>query len=217
MNAVAHSRTGRGGVFVAATFAAALLATPPGEAVAAGAGASAPATGLPAHEAAPPEPPDYRMDDYRSPVPATLKGASVVDAGAVATRHDSRAAILIDVYPRPPKPAGLPKGTIWRSTKHLSIEGAHWLPNVGYGKLAPEPEAYFRHGLEKLTAGDRGKPLVFFCLADCWMSWNAAKRALEWGYTSVAWFPRGTDGWTEIGRGLVNVEPEPGPDGKVPE
>ena len=37
--------------------------------------------------------------------------------------------------------------------------------------------------------------LLFFCLADCWMSWNAAKRAQEYGYTSVLWYPEGTDGW----------------------
>jgi rhodanese-related sulfurtransferase len=27
------------------------------------------------------------------------------------------------------------------------------------------------------------------------MSWNAAKRALSYGYTNVAWYPEGTDGW----------------------
>ena len=27
------------------------------------------------------------------------------------------------------------------------------------------------------------------------MSWNAAKRALALGYTHVAWYPEGTDGW----------------------
>jgi PQQ-dependent catabolism-associated CXXCW motif protein len=36
---------------------------------------------------------------------------------------------------------------------------------------------------------------VFYCLASCWMSWNAAKRALAIGYRHVAWYPDGTDGW----------------------
>jgi rhodanese-related sulfurtransferase len=27
------------------------------------------------------------------------------------------------------------------------------------------------------------------------MSWNAAKRALEMGYSNVAWYPDGIDGW----------------------
>ena len=37
--------------------------------------------------------------------------------------------------------------------------------------------------------------LVIYCQADCWMSWNAAKQALSYGYTNVAWYPEGTDGW----------------------
>ena len=31
------------------------------------------------------------------------------------------------------------------------------------------------------------------------MSWNAAKRALALGYTRVAWYPEGTDGWAADG------------------
>jgi len=56
--------------------------------------------------------------------------------------------------------------------------------------------AYFRKNLERVTAGDRNRPLVFYCFVDCWMSWNAAKRALEFGYVRVIWYPDGTDGWT---------------------
>jgi rhodanese-related sulfurtransferase len=41
------------------------------------------------------------------------------------------------------------------------------------------------------------------------MSWNAAKRALEWGYKSVIWFSEGTDAWQEAGYDLKRVEPVP--------
>lgn len=156
------------------------------------------------------------MTDYRAPVPKTLARAHVVDARD-AEALLAKGAVFIDVYPRPPKPPGLPPKTVWRSPKHQSIQGAVWLPNVGYGKLADAPESYFRSNLMRLTDGDTSKPLVFFCLRDCWMSWNAAKRALEWGYANVTWFPDGTDGWQEIGNDIANVEPEPGSDGKRPE
>lgn len=156
------------------------------------------------------EPADYRMTDYRSPVPKTLRGARVVDTKSAAGLLAGGTAVFIDVYPRAPKPAGLPANTIWRSPKHSSIKGSFWLPNVGYGKLAPEPEGYFKSSLDRLTGGALDKTVVFFCLRDCWMSWNAAKRALSWGYTSIVWFPDGTDGWQEIGQDVVNVEPEPG-------
>ena len=54
--------------------------------------------------------------------------------------------------------------------------------------------------LAKLTGGDKNRPVVFYCDANCWMSWNAAKRALvELGYTSVYWYPEGVQGWQKVG------------------
>jgi PQQ-dependent catabolism-associated CXXCW motif protein len=76
------------------------------------------------------------------------------------------------------------------------VPGSIWLPDTGYGVLAPAMQQYFEHGLEQASGGDRNRMLVFYCLANCWMSWNAAKRAIAIGYTHVAWFPDGTDGWS---------------------
>lgn len=155
-----------------------------------------------------PEPEVYRTHDYRSPVPKTLAGARVVHADEVEALWRKKGAVFIDVFPRAPKPPNLPAGTVWRDPTHQSIEGAHWLPNVGYGVLTPEIESYFRSRLSSLTEEGR-RPVVFFCLRDCWMSWNAAKRALAWGYKDVLWFPEGTDSWQENGFDLVQVEPVP--------
>ena len=44
------------------------------------------------------------------------------------------------------------------------------------------------------------------------MSWNAAKRILAMGYTNVAWYPDGTDGWAEANLPLQESTPEPQPD-----
>ena len=156
------------------------------------------------------EPADYRMDHYREPVPATLAGATVVDAETAHTLWQGGEVAFIDVLPRAPKPANLPEGTIWREKPRLSIPGAIWLPNVGYGALADVNHAYFRAGLDKATGGDPDHPVLIFCLADCWMSWNAAKRALEYGFTRVYWLPEGTDGWTFFDFPVAEVTPEPG-------
>jgi len=156
-----------------------------------------------------PEPDGYRTDGYRMPVPRTLKGAIVIDADKAEQLIKDNAAVFLDVYPRAPKPPNLPAGTVWRDPPHASITGTHWLPNVGYGVLSPEFETYFKTRLEKLTGNDPAKPVVFFCLKDCWMSWNAAKRAISWGYTSVHWFPEGTDGWQAIGNDLTSAVPVP--------
>ncbi|MEO1307900.1 MAG: PQQ-dependent catabolism-associated CXXCW motif protein, partial [Pseudomonadota bacterium] len=83
-----------------------------------------------------PEPKGYREDAYRAPVPETLTGGTVVDAEEAHTLWEAGAA-FIDVLPQAPKPANLPKGTIWREKVRNSIPGAIWLPNVGYGKIAP--------------------------------------------------------------------------------
>lgn len=152
------------------------------------------------------EPDEYRTNEYRTPVPPTLKGARVITAEEAEPLHKDKTALFIDVFPRAPKPPDLPAGTVWRDPPHSSIGGAHWLPNVGYGVLSPEFETYFRTNLEKLTGKDPAKPVVFFCLKNCWMSWNAAKRALSWGYKNVIWFPDGSDGWQNVGNDIVPVQ-----------
>ena len=156
------------------------------------------------------EPEDYENEHYRGPVPATLRGATVVDTETAHELWQSGTVIFVDVLPRAPKPTNLPEGTIWRETPRQSIPGAIWLPNVGYGKLADVTDAYFRAGLDKATNGDMDFPVLFFCLEECWMSWNAAKRAVEYGHTAVLWYPEGTDGWTFEDFPTEEVQPEPG-------
>ena len=153
------------------------------------------------------EPSDYRMDEYRKPVPATLKGAKVVSIDEAITLWSSKSATFIDVYPYAPKPDNLPTTTVWREPVHYSIEDAHWLPNVGYGVLSEQTETFFKTHLEELTGSDKSKPLVFFCLRNCWMSWNSAKRALTYGYSNVIWFPDGTDAWQETGQPVAETKP----------
>lgn len=154
-----------------------------------------------------PEPEGYRMEEYRAPVPASLEGGTVVDIAQAHRLWETGAAGFIDVLPRPPKPDTLPEGTVWRDKPRDSIPGAIWLPNTGYGALGAPEEAYLRAGLAAASGGDLAHPLVFFCLADCWMSWNAAKRALSYGYASVSWLPVGTDGWAAAGYPLERVSP----------
>lgn len=164
-----------------------------------------------ADELAPPEPDDYRLDDYRAPVPDTLRGARVVTTAEAEAIWKCGGAAFIDVLPRPPKPASLPAGTIWRDKSRLDIPGSIWLPDAGYGALARAMEAYLRTGLGKASGGDRAKPLVIYCLRQCWMSWNAAKRAVAIGYSNVIWYPDGTDGWEKAGLPLAPTTPEPRP------
>lgn len=150
------------------------------------------------------------MDAYRARVPETITGGTAVDPETGFALWQSGQVAFLDVLPRPPKPKNLPGGTIWREKPRHSIPGAIWLPNVGYGEIAPVMEDYFRAGLTKVTSGDLDHPVLFFCLEDCWMSWNAAKRAISYGYTQVYWMPDGTDGWGFFDYPTEIITPEPG-------
>ena len=156
------------------------------------------------------EPDGYRMQDYRAPVPATLKGARVLTTAQAAELWHAGGAVFVDVMPQPPKPANLPADTIWRDKPRRNIPNSVWLPDTGYGALAAATEDYLIKGLAQASGGDQTKLLVFYCQRDCWMSWNAGKRALALGYRNVAWFPDGSDGWQDAGLPLADAQPAPG-------
>ncbi len=144
---------------------------------------------------APPEPAGYRLDAYRAPVPATIAGASAIATAEAAALWRGRRAIFVDVLPAPRRPEGLPADALWKPVPRRDIPGSLWLPEVGRGALSAALEIYFRDHLAAATGGDRAQPVVFYCLADCWMSWNATKRAASYGYSRLYWYRDGTDGW----------------------
>ena len=157
---------------------------------------------------APPEPDTYRISDYREPTPLTLKGARVVTTAEAHELWLAKAA-FVDVLPQAPRPANLPAATLWRDKPRQDIPGSLWLPDTGYGQLPTMTEDYLESGLEKASRGDKARPLVIYCLASCWMSWNAARRAMSYGYAQVVWYPDGTDGWAAAGFALEDRKPEP--------
>ena len=154
-----------------------------------------------------PEPPGFRGEPYRAPVPATLAGAQVIGTDEAISLHDA-GAIFIDPLPRKQRPEGLPEGTVWREPVHETIPGAVWLWGAGYENLSQEERRRFEDGLEKASGGDSSVPMVFFCRAECWMGWNAAKRAVLLGYTGVRWFPGGIDAWQAV-RPLAPADQKP--------
>lgn len=156
----------------------------------------------------PAEPDGYRTEDYRAPVPVTLAGARVLSTAEAEAIWRDKSGAFIDVLPRPPKP-NLPAGTVWRERPHLNIPGSIWLPDTGYGRLAASTEDYLQRGLARASGGDKARLLVIYCQENCWMSWNAAKRVLSYGYRAVAWYPEGADGWERAKLPLADAEPEP--------
>lgn len=187
---------------VAALVAAALAGAAAGPATSAEPAFEDPVSGPP-----PPEPSGYKMDDYRSVTPLTLQGARSVDTAQAEMLWREKGAVFLDTMPRDRHPPNLPPGTVWRDKPRDHIPGSVWLANVGYGALTPEMDAYFQGALKALSANDMAKPLLFYCRAACWMSWNAAKHAMALGYTSVIWYGDGTDGWAKAGLPLERASP----------
>jgi PQQ-dependent catabolism-associated CXXCW motif protein len=162
-------------------------------------------------ETTPSEPDGYRTENYRAPTPASLKGAQVLSSAEAHALWQANRAIFIDVLPQAPRPQNLPKDVVWRDKPRYDIPGSVWLPDTGYGRLAPQTQAYFMDGVRKASAVDSHRMLVFYCQRQCWMSWNAARRALELGLGKIAWYPEGADGWAQAGYPLEARAPEPRP------
>jgi len=89
-----------------------------------------------------------------------------------------------------------------------TIPGAYWLAGAGSGDFYGAEKARFAAALEKLTAGDKDRALVFLCLGSkCWLSYNAALHALEAGYKDVIWYRGGTDAWGAAKLNLRRADP----------
>ncbi|MFK7996869.1 MAG: rhodanese-like domain-containing protein [Granulosicoccus sp.] len=156
------------------------------------------------------EPDGYRLELYDDVVPATLQGATRVTALEVVRLRSEFDALVVDVIPEHIKPDTLPAGQRWFPVVHRGVANALWLPDVGYGSLSRATENYFKRHLQISTNGDLDHPVVFYCRIDCWMSWNAAKRALSFGYTRVSWFADGIDDWRFEGLETQVLQPAPG-------
>jgi PQQ-dependent catabolism-associated CXXCW motif protein len=157
-----------------------------------------------AADPAPPEPAGIWTGPLQGAVPATIAGGNVVDAAAVETLVAQEQAILIDVAPWPHKPTNA--ADTWTAPPHRSLPGAVWLPDVGNGEIPLALDAWYQAQLAALTRHDPRKPVVIFCHPNCWASWNAAKRAIGYGYRQVYWYPDGVEGWQDSERSTIVIE-----------
>jgi PQQ-dependent catabolism-associated CXXCW motif protein len=153
-----------------------------------------------------PEPSGYWTGPPQGDTPDTVAGATVVHTEALARMIPYDKPVLIDVSPPPPPPPELPPGTVWMPAPHRDIPGSVWLQDAGRGELAPAAEDFYRTSLESLTGGDRNHAVVLYCHPKCWLSWNAAKRAVAFGYRRVFWYPDGIEGWQEAGGAVAAIQ-----------
>lgn len=139
-------------------------------------------------------PAEYRTDHYRAPTPTHVPGALTVDTDAARALFNAGA--VWPIFVKSLKRSTVPPHPWLSGGAERLIPGGVWLPNVGIGDADAATIAFFRRELDALHARAPERGYMFYCYLDCWVSWNAAKRALELGYAPVVWYPGGVDGWT---------------------
>lgn len=130
--------------------------------------------------------PTLRRTDYHAPTPREIPGARVIFTTELKSLLDREpGAVLVDVLGDPP---------------HPTVPGSYWLRHAGLAEFPGDELARLETTLKKLAGGDRHRPLVFFCLSsECWLSYNAALRAVAFGFRDVMWYRGGVEAWREAG------------------
>lgn len=138
-----------------------------------------------------------RQPPYSGPTPLTIPGGLRITTAKLRSMLESLPLpVLIDVA---------------SGSEHLTLQGAYWLPGAGHGlNFIDEVQASLSRFLEQVTEGNRNRPLIFFCVnLECWLSYNAALRAVSAGYTAVYWYRGGLAAWRSEGLQLVPMQ-QPG-------
>jgi PQQ-dependent catabolism-associated CXXCW motif protein len=146
-------------------------------------------------EVAPPEPEGYWTGEINGTVPATLRGGIVLRTQDLEALLKTDKVVLIDASNLPKKPEKLAPGAPWIPALHASIPDTLWIPGSGMGEIASDIDTLYRDQLAKATANNLDKPVVVYCHERCWLSYNAARRAISYGYRKVYWYPDGIEGW----------------------
>jgi PQQ-dependent catabolism-associated CXXCW motif protein len=154
-----------------------------------------------------PEPEGYWTGPINGPVPATIQGGTVIDAATLSKMLDSEPLLLIDVSNTPKRPEGMAADAPWIPLAHEAVPGTIWIPDVGEGSIPTNLDEFFMAQLTDETGEDYDYPIVIYCHEACWLSWNAAKRAINHGFRNVHWFAQGIEGWKTAGFETEVVKP----------
>ncbi len=134
---------------------------------------------------------ELRTGPMHAPTPATIPGAQVITTRGLVELLGSTEvrALLFDVLGGQERIPG--------------AIGA--VPAAQAGSFRDQTQQEFGGFLRQVTEGNPDTPLVFYCLSShCWMSYNAALRAVHLGYRNVLWYRGGIEAWKKAGQ---RVEP----------
>jgi rhodanese-related sulfurtransferase len=161
-----------------------------------------------------------RTADAREPLPR----AASADASASVEREDFGVQPTAELHAgemHSPTPNAIPGGQVVTTTGLVDLlkggqvpvlvldvlGGPEIIQGAVYAVPAAQPGSYndpiqqqFAQFLQQATGGNKQYPIVLYCLSpQCWMSYNAALRAIELGYTNVLWYRGGIESWKNAG------------------
>ena len=128
-----------------------------------------------------------RPPPHHGPTPLQIPGAQVVQTRQLQVMlAGAEKPLLVDVL---------------SEQGHVTLAGAVWLSGAGLGTNFMDPvQLLLTQLLGQLTRGDKTRPVVFFCASvRCWLSYNAALRAVAAGYRRVYWYRGGIEAWQAAG------------------
>lgn len=121
-----------------------------------------------------------------APTPTSIPGAQLITTKGLVGLVQGRQApfFLFDVLGGPEVlPNAIP---------------AVWMAQPG--NFNDQMQQQFAQVMQQGTQGRKDTALVFYCLSNhCWMSYNAALRAVNAGYKNVLWYRGGIEAWKAAG------------------
>ena len=85
------------------------------------------------------------------------------------------------------------------------------------GSFDDDTQREFGRYLQQVTQGRMDMPLVFYCAStQCWMSYNAALRAITMGHKQVLWYRGGLQSWKQAGQPVEGAQQGPPPRPNLP-
>ncbi|HQZ31134.1 MAG TPA: rhodanese-like domain-containing protein [Arenimonas sp.] len=127
-----------------------------------------------------------KSGSLHGPTPSAIPGGRLVTTPELAQlmRDASAQALVFDVLGGPQRlPNAIPV-----------------VPASQAGNFQDSVQHEFGQYLQQATQGRKDRPMVFYCQGtQCWMSYNAALRAIALGYTKVLWYRGGIEAWQQAG------------------
>jgi PQQ-dependent catabolism-associated CXXCW motif protein len=136
--------------------------------------------------------------EMHGPTPNSIPGGQVVTTqGLIALLQGAGGpVVLLDVLGAPQRIPG----------------SLYAVPASQPGDFNDQAQQQFGQFLQGAVAGKRGTSIITYCQGpQCWMSYNAALRAIHLGYKNVMWYRGGLEAWGRAGQRMDGQGQTPQP------